>query len=528
MTKDFQIGVIIATSFQRTDLLFRRSLKSVLNQTRLPDFVVIVDDNQNENELDIITSKVTQLNNPNVFCIRNFKTKSHSGTGAWNSGIEFLETKFEDLEKSYIAILDDDDEWDKTYLEKCTKQIEIRGIENTKAVFADLVRLHKDFEVQGNLSKNNLTIENFLIGNPGIQGSNMFFNLQSFLDTGCFDENLKSCTDRDLMIRFLQQNSVDNIAIVNETLVYHYAQSENSVTNNSSSKWAGLDSFYNKFLNLFATEVLKQSLERAEKYFAYPNKKIVLSLYDNREKIVLAMPLHNGAKTIRRAVLSVISQKNVLRKLILVIGNDNSTDDWRQEIKDLITENIIIVNIAEGGKSYKVRNAINDYILQNLEKIAYIGRLDADDELANEFVITKLEQIIEEKNPDVILAGNYQRKDNQIVGTNLPTEDLLNNHYLLERLHKMSLGIFEAELPSCNIFVKHEYLIKYPEKESAEDHWFVVELLLQVNNLKIYIAENLIYSNYSIQGKMTQCNKERDTYISSRKELYQYVKQKQI
>lgn len=523
----FPIGVIIATAFQRTDLLFNRSLKSVLNQTQISDFVVIVDDNQNADEFEIIVQRVANLNNPNVFCIRNYKTKNHSGTGAWNSGVEFLQIKFDDLEKSYIAILDDDDEWDKTYLEKCTKQIQTRGIENTKAVFANLVRLHKDFEVQGNLSKNNLTIENFLIGNPGIQGSNMFFNLQSFLDTGCFDENLKSCTDRDLMIRFLQQNSVDNIALINETLVYHYAQSDNTVTNNSSSKWAGLDSFYNKFLNLFATEVLKQSLERAEKYFAYPNKKKVFGLYDNREKIVLAMPLHNGSKTIRRALLSVANQKNVRRKLVLVIGNDNSADNWQQVILDLFAENIIIINVADGGKSYKVRNAINDYILQNLENVAYIGRLDADDELADDFVISKLEHIIEEQNPDVILAGNYQRKANKIVGINKPDNNLLNDKHLLERLHKMSLGVFEAELPSCNIFVKPDCLIKYPSKKSAEDHWLTVELLKQKKQLKIHIAEKLLYCIYSLDGFVTKCSKKSDCYLQSRIELFKDYRQSQ-
>jgi hypothetical protein len=201
-------------------------------------------------------------------------------------------------------------------------------MENTKAVFANLVRLHKGFEMQGNLCEYNLIIESFLIGNPGVQGSNLFLNLQSFLDTGGFDENLESCTDRDLMIRFLQQNFIENIVMINETLVYHYAQSDNTVTNNHSSKWARLDSFYRKYLNLFTTETLEKSLQRAEKFFAYPNKEQTWSLYDNQEKIVLAMPLHNGAKTIRRALLSIVNQRNVRRKLILVIGNDNSKDNW--------------------------------------------------------------------------------------------------------------------------------------------------------------------------------------------------------
>jgi glycosyltransferase involved in cell wall biosynthesis len=305
-------------------------------------------------------------------------------------------------------------------------------------------------------------------------------------------------------------------------LVYHYAQSSDTVTNNPSSKWSGLDNFYNKYISLFSSETLETSLKRAEKYFAYPNREQISNLHNNHEKIVLAMPIRNDALTIRKAIQSVLNQKNVRRKLMLVIGNDNSTDNWKQEIEDLILDNIVIINIAEGGKSYKVRNAINDYILNNLKNVVFIGRLDADDELAEDFVISKIEQIIETQNPDVIIAGNYQREENEIVGTNIPNENFLNYTYLLERLYKMSTGIFEAELPSCNTFVKPECMIKYPSKDSAEDHWFTVELLLKSNILKIYIASDLIYLTYSLSGKLTQSNVKNDKYTNSRKELYNY------
>jgi glycosyltransferase involved in cell wall biosynthesis len=239
------------------------------------------------------------------------------------------------------------------------------------------------------------------------------------------------------------------------------------------------------------------------------------------------MPLHNGGKTIRRAVLSVVNQKNVKRNLILVIGNDNSTDDWLQEIGDLISEKIIILNLT-GGTSYLVRNEINDYILQSIENVAYIGRLDADDELADEFVISKLEQIVEKNSPDAIIAGNYLRVNDTIIERiNGADKSLLDKSMLLDRLYRMSLGIPDAELPSCNTFIKPECMISYPSKESAEDHWFTVALLLKSNTLQIYVAEDFLYSIYSLSGSLTNSNRKKDRYISSRKELYEYVKKKQ-
>jgi glycosyltransferase involved in cell wall biosynthesis len=524
MEDNFQIGIIIATAFQRTELLFDRSLKSVLNQSYSPAFIVIVDDNREEKEFEIIVEKVNKLNHPNVHCIRNYKTKHISGTGAWNSGVGFLISKFDDLNSSYVAILDDDDEWDLMYLEKCAIEIRTRGVETTKAVFANLERIHKNFKVYSDLSHGNITVDNFLIGNPGVQGSNTFLHLSAFLEMGGFDEGLQSCTDRDMMIQFLKRNATDKVAIIKETLVHHYAQSETTVSSMHSSQWAGLDSFYRKYINYYSKSSIEKSLLRAEKYFSYPNRDQIESLYKNRQKIVLAMPMQNASKTIRNAVLSFINQKQVHRKLMLVIGNDNSTDDWYQQIHDLLTDDIIIINITDGGKSYKVRNAINDYIMENVTNVAYIGRLDADDELADELVITKLEQIIATQNPDVIFAGNYQRKNNEIVGTNLPNTNFFNHDYMLERLQQMCAGNLRAELPSCNTFVKPGSLIKYPTKESAEDHWFSVELLLKSDVLNIHIADDFVYSTYSLFGDLTCSNLNSNSHLHSRSELYEYYK----
>lgn len=525
MELNIQIGVIIATSFNRTELLFNRSLKSVLNQTLQPDFIVIVDDNINEGEFNTISESIKEFDFEYIYCIRNHRTRHCSGTGAWNSGLEFLQTKFSTTNACYIAILDDDDEWERMYLEKCYNQIKIRGIYNTTAIFAGLIRIHKDKNVECDLRLENLTVENFLVGNPGIQGSNMFFLFQTILDIGGFDETLKSCTDRDLVIRFLLQKELsDNIAVIKETLVIHHAENCNTVTNDYTNKWTGLDTFYYKYMNLFTEKVLKLSLKRAESLFKYPNTDVIMKNFDTRRKLVLSMPLHNGANTIRQAVLSVKKQINICHQLILVIGDDHSTDNWYQQIADLMNENIITINIKNGGSSYKVRNEINNYILQNIENVDYIGRLDADDELADEYVISKLENVIRKNDPDVILAGNYQRKNDEIVGTNIPSEKLFDNRYLLDCLHKMSLGFFEAELPSCNIFVKPEHIINYPQKESAEDHWFVVEFFKLKNKLNICVTD-ILYCIYSLDGLSTKNNKMDNLYLQSRIELYRSYRQ---
>lgn len=46
-----------------------------------------------------------------------------------------------------------------------------------------------------------LDMHDFLVGNPRIQGSNLFVRLDQLCAAGCFDEALSSCTDRDLCLR---------------------------------------------------------------------------------------------------------------------------------------------------------------------------------------------------------------------------------------------------------------------------------------------------------------------------------------
>lgn len=196
MKDNKQIGVIIATSMERTESLFCLSLHSVLQQSMLPELIVVVDDNTTESIGREIEKRINVLNSDRVVYLKNNRTRNMSGTGAWNTGIAYLKEKLG--ENNYVAILDDDDSWDADYIETIHKQLS----SNPDAVFAFLKR--SDCEAVSTFSKEDLTIHNFLIGDPGIQGSNMCFKIKSISGIGGFDENLASCTDRDLMIRFLQ------------------------------------------------------------------------------------------------------------------------------------------------------------------------------------------------------------------------------------------------------------------------------------------------------------------------------------
>lgn len=242
----------------------------------------------------------------------------------------------------------------------------------------------------------------------------------------------------------------------------------------------------------------------------------------NNGKIVIGMPLKNGANTLRRAVESILTQRSVEREILILIVNDGSTDNWRDVISDYLDDQRIIIENVKFGKTYAVRNFILDYIRKNIPDAEYIGRLDADDFIVDEYALSKIEKVIDLYEPDIIIAGNKQMLNNNIVGVNYANKKLLNTEFLKTRLLQMANGAIEGELPSCNVFVKPTVDVRYKDVESAEDHWYIVELLLRKSCYKIYMAEEIIYSIYTLNGNLTKNNRKRNVYLKSRRELYNY------
>lgn len=242
-----------------------------------------------------------------------------------------------------------------------------------------------------------------------------------------------------------------------------------------------------------------------------------------KEKIVICMPVKNAEDTLHRAITSVLNQENTRRDVILLIGNDNSNDDSLNIVNEFLPNTKIELLNINFGKVYRVRNYLNEYARQVISGCVLLGRLDADDVLIDNNVISKVESLFDEHDFDVLICGNQQSRNfNILEWRNQPSIQLLDNAFLLSKLKKMANGEQESELPSCNTFIKPTVKVDYPEKASAEDHWLTVLLLLQKDRLNIHISEELLYCVYSLDGFQTSSNQKIDVYMKSRVELYHF------
>lgn len=222
-----KISCIIPTC-DRGELL-EHTLESVLNQTRKPDEVIIVDNGQYDVCLPERFQKQTKL----------VRLPTRAGVAkARNAGAEVASCEI-------LAFLDDDDLWEKRYLEKV-----ILTFENG----ADCVLSRLDKLVDGKISPNKnafnlINIKNILMFNPGITGSNIAIKKNIFLSVGGYDSKLPPSEDKSLVLELLLSNTPINIVVLPENQAIQREHSGERLTD-SHRLSIGIHAFTEKYQHL--------------------------------------------------------------------------------------------------------------------------------------------------------------------------------------------------------------------------------------------------------------------------------------
>ena len=261
MSAVLSIAAVVATH-NRPELLGQHALASIALQTRQPDYLVVVDDSN----LDTRRTNfeiVAHLDLPGVQIIYLENRRTPGASGAWNTAL----ARLQGIDPAaFVALLDDDDAWDATYLEQCEKAV---LEEDLDMLAAGLVFRRSPDRPSIPLDlPQHLNAHDFLVRNPGIQGSNLFARLRTLLEAGGFDESLVSTTDRDMCIRLADLGTV-RFGALDKHLVQHFADDDRPrlSTPGGEAKRAGLNRFYRKYRGRMSDAQQEAFIERSLRRF---------------------------------------------------------------------------------------------------------------------------------------------------------------------------------------------------------------------------------------------------------------------
>ncbi len=255
------IAVVIATC-NRPELLVGRALPSVARQTRLPDRLIVVDDS--DADLRRSNARVVAGFNAGGVETRYIENRRTPGaSGAWNTALAHLQVADP---ATFVAVLDDDDAWDASYLEKCDRAASDRDLDMVAAGLIYRAPAESDGEPLN--SPPELNADEMLVRNTHIQGSNLFVRLRKLLEAGGFDEALESTTDRDVCIRLADLGTVRYGAVA-EHLVHHYADNDRPRLSapGGDKKKSGLRYFFGKHRSRMSASQKEAFIQRSVRLF---------------------------------------------------------------------------------------------------------------------------------------------------------------------------------------------------------------------------------------------------------------------
>ena len=258
------VVLLMACQPQRVNLL-QRALASVYAQSALPHRAVLVMDGESTPDPILPAGAASPVQ---IHYLANHFAPGAANT--WNVGIRYATQHWPD---SYLAILDDDDEWEAEHLATCIATA--RRHQWPDVVLSGL-RMIVDGVEQNCPPIHEVSERHFLVGNPGWHGSNTFIRLATLLRAGAFTPDLASCNDRDLAIRVLALGDIRFAFTRRHTAKWHLDRSRQALSSrNSPEKLAGLARFYCLHGHRMNEDVCRAYFERAETVFGWRKEDIL-------------------------------------------------------------------------------------------------------------------------------------------------------------------------------------------------------------------------------------------------------------
>ncbi len=227
---------VIVTSHDRPHFL-RQALRSVCDQ-QTRNRIIVVDDSSAEHA-PLVKGITSQ--HPRALYVR---TQGNRGVStARNIGAMCADSE-------YIAFLDDDDRWLSDYLESA---LGIIGRMNVDVLLCGFAVKEGNLALPEKIPPPVLRSEDFLLGNPGLRGSNLFIRRSAYFSCGGFDPNFRSMNDVDFGYRLFANEGLAYVAVPEPKVLFRQHKGARLSTPGSLEKRSGISAFWKRYMRKMST-----------------------------------------------------------------------------------------------------------------------------------------------------------------------------------------------------------------------------------------------------------------------------------
>lgn len=206
------VSVVIPTH-NRASLL-PRALRSVLEQTRIPDEVVVVDDGSTDNTTSVVEEEFPE--------VRLLSQENRGVSAARNRGI--MTTSGD-----WVAFLDSDDEWAPEKLERQLAALRLRSEFQVCHTDEIWIRNGRRVNPRRKHAKYGGRIFRYCLPLCAMSPSSVLIHRSVFERVGLFDEALPACEDYELWLRICSRFPV---LYLDELLVVKYGGHPDQLSRN--------------------------------------------------------------------------------------------------------------------------------------------------------------------------------------------------------------------------------------------------------------------------------------------------------
>ena len=226
-----QISISCVITTHNRDEFLKDAIYSVIEQTSPPKEIIVVNNVPN-NHTQKVVNEIIKKSKITI----NYLEHNMKGTGSISANLGAYRSRGD-----FIAFLNDDDLWEKNYLEKMLILISEK---NSKISYAGTSKIKNGKKTPHKQLQNNLKMKDLILKNPGCQISNLVVNKDLFIGLGGFDDYVIPSNDKDFLIRALYFGYKYNV--LNERLVIQNKHDDEQITDHNKEFLIGMKKFFKK------------------------------------------------------------------------------------------------------------------------------------------------------------------------------------------------------------------------------------------------------------------------------------------